>query len=120
MANHSAASFEIAPTVCTVVNLPYLTSRFAELSRMKHRMGSGLAFAFGDVAPVRTQPIFAPLQSDLRFFLLCCPHRRRNILRCICPLRGAIRIYPVPLERRDGLGPLFTPTVLVTHDGRSK
>ena len=68
-------------------------------------MGSGPAFAFGDVVPVRTQPIFAPLRSDLRFFLLCCPHRRRNILRCICPLRGTIRIYPVPLERRDGLGP---------------
>ena len=82
-------------------------------------MGSGPAFAFGDVVPVRTQPIFAPLQSDLRFFLLCCPHRRRNILRCTYPLRGAIWIYPVPLERRGRLGPPLTPTVLVTHDGRN-
>jgi hypothetical protein len=28
-------------------------SRFAKLSRVKHQMGSGLAFAFGDVVPVR-------------------------------------------------------------------
>jgi hypothetical protein len=28
-------------------------SRFAKLSRVKHQMGSGLAFAFGNVVPVR-------------------------------------------------------------------
>src|SRR5258707_13127624 len=28
-------------------------SRFAKLSRVKHQMGSGLAFAIGDVVPVR-------------------------------------------------------------------
>jgi hypothetical protein len=28
-------------------------------------------------------------------------------------LKGEVRIYPVPLERRGGLGPLYTPTVLI-------
>ena len=32
------------------------------------------------------------------------------------PFRGAIWIYPVPLERRSSLGPLCTPAVLFAHD----
>jgi len=45
-------------------------------------------------------------------FLLSFPHRHRKPYGLL-PLRGAIRIYPVPLEWRDSLGPLPTPTALL-------
>jgi hypothetical protein len=33
------------------------------------------------------------------------PHRHRTTSQWTFPLQGAIRTYPVPLERRDRLGP---------------
>src|SRR5260370_41925941 len=48
------------------------------------------------------------------------PHRHRSTSQWTFPLQGAIRTYPVPLERRDRLGPFSTPAVWFAHGGGSR
>src|SRR6267154_1496643 len=48
------------------------------------------------------------------------PHRHRSTSQWTFPLQGAIRTYPVPLERRDRLGLFSTPAVWFAHGGESR
>ena len=76
-----------------------LMCRFASFSRVKHLREVGPLSRPVMWSMQLTQPVSAPLQSSLRFLPDCCPHRHWSILRCTFPLlRGAVWIYPVPLE----------------------
>jgi hypothetical protein len=44
------------------------------------------------------QPTLSMGRAAFAFSLICYPHRHQRILRCTFPLRGAMRIYPVPWE----------------------
>jgi len=92
-------------------------SRLIKFSRVKHHKGKSARFrvrwccrySWRNRYPLHYRAAFA-------FSLICCPHRHRCISRCTFPLRGAMWIYPVPLEWRDRLGLFYTPAVLFTHD----
>jgi hypothetical protein len=76
-----------------------LLCRFASFSRVKHLREVGPLSRPVMWSMRLTQPVSAPLQSSLRFLPDCCPHRHWSILRCTFPCyRGAVWIYPVPLE----------------------
>src|SRR6266478_7006528 len=76
-----------------------LMCRFASFFRVKHLREVGPLSRPVMWSMRLTQPVSAPLQSSLRFLPDCYPHRHWSILRCTFPCyRGAVWIYPVPLE----------------------
>ena len=51
------------------------------------------------LSPNRQRNLYLPdYRAAFAFSLICYPHGHRSILRCTFPLRGAMWIYPVPLE----------------------
>jgi len=79
--------------------------------------GSLPAFASGDVAVRRRNRYLLHCRVAFASSLICCPHRHSPSCDVPSLSPGAIRIYPVPLQRRDSLGPLSTPAVWFAHDG---
>ena len=73
-------------------------SRFAELFRVKHQMGSGLAFAFGDVVPVRNSTDIRSIteRPSLFPFMLSAPSSV-HLAMCL-PLAGNDTDLPCSVE----------------------
>src|SRR6266550_2738834 len=97
--------------------------RLANFSRVKDH---------GEVCPL-SRPVMLPIcryvwrnrylldyREAFAFSLMSYPHRHRSTSQWTFPLQGAIRTYPVPLERRDRLGPFSTPAVWFAHGGGSR